>query len=176
MFSVCVCVCVFVGLCTGRSLETSWSPVQGVLPTVPDQETEETQPCAPKSGCKLPSVGATRKGKNILAPSSVVFFGFLCLSLGKYSFWSRLGHRICEIVFFASFLVVQGKYRIVPVLGYDCFRPNTFQFTAKHSTILITWQSTNQLNAYSIEVFRVHSAGLHSPCLRTSLSDSLWTY
>jgi hypothetical protein len=26
----------------------SWSPVQGVLPTVPDQETEETQPYAPK--------------------------------------------------------------------------------------------------------------------------------
>jgi hypothetical protein len=27
-----------------------WSPVQGVLPTVPDQETEETQPYAPKVG------------------------------------------------------------------------------------------------------------------------------
>jgi hypothetical protein len=27
---------------------TSWSPVQGVLPTVPDQETEETQPYAAK--------------------------------------------------------------------------------------------------------------------------------
>jgi hypothetical protein len=26
----------------------SWSPVQGVLSTVPDQETEETQPYAPK--------------------------------------------------------------------------------------------------------------------------------
>jgi hypothetical protein len=28
----------------GRDVSTSWSPVQGVLPTVPDQETEETQP------------------------------------------------------------------------------------------------------------------------------------
>jgi hypothetical protein len=28
----------------------SQSPVQGVLPTVPDQETEETQPYAPKEG------------------------------------------------------------------------------------------------------------------------------
>jgi hypothetical protein len=37
-------------------------PVQGVLPTVPDLETEETQPHAP-SGSKLPSVGATRKKK-----------------------------------------------------------------------------------------------------------------
>jgi hypothetical protein len=26
----------------------SWSPIQGVLPTVPDQETEATQPYAPK--------------------------------------------------------------------------------------------------------------------------------
>jgi hypothetical protein len=48
MFSVCVCVCVFLCLCTGRGLATSWSPVQGVLPTVHDQETEETQPYAPK--------------------------------------------------------------------------------------------------------------------------------
>jgi hypothetical protein len=31
-------------------LATSWSPAQGVLPTVPDQETEETQPYAPKAG------------------------------------------------------------------------------------------------------------------------------
>jgi hypothetical protein len=50
MFSVCVCMCAFLCLCTGRSLATSCSPVQGVLPTVPDQETEETQPYAPKAG------------------------------------------------------------------------------------------------------------------------------
>jgi hypothetical protein len=62
MFSVCVCVYVFLCLCTGRGLATSWSPVQGVLPTVPDQETEETALCS-KSGCKFPSVGATRKKK-----------------------------------------------------------------------------------------------------------------
>jgi hypothetical protein len=50
MFSVCVCVCIFLCLCTGRGLATSLSPVQGVLSTVPDQETEETQPDAPKAG------------------------------------------------------------------------------------------------------------------------------
>jgi hypothetical protein len=33
-----------------NAFETSWSPVQGALPTVPDQETEETQPHAPKVG------------------------------------------------------------------------------------------------------------------------------
>jgi hypothetical protein len=36
--------------CTGRGLTTSRSPVQEVIPTVPDQETEETQPYAPKAG------------------------------------------------------------------------------------------------------------------------------
>jgi hypothetical protein len=46
MFIVCVSVCVFLCLCTGRGLATSWSPVQGVLPTVPNQETE---PYAPKA-------------------------------------------------------------------------------------------------------------------------------
>jgi hypothetical protein len=50
MFSVCVCACVFLCFCRGRGLATSWSPVQGVLPTVPDQETQETQPYAPKAG------------------------------------------------------------------------------------------------------------------------------
>jgi hypothetical protein len=36
-----------------RSLATSWPPVQGVLPTVPDQETEEIQPYAPKAGASF---------------------------------------------------------------------------------------------------------------------------
>jgi hypothetical protein len=38
-----VCVrlfCVCVVLCVSRGLATGWSPVQGVLPTVKDQETE----------------------------------------------------------------------------------------------------------------------------------------
>jgi hypothetical protein len=34
MFIVCVCMCVFLCLCTGSGLATSWSPAQGVLPTV----------------------------------------------------------------------------------------------------------------------------------------------
>jgi hypothetical protein len=56
---VCVCACVFVCLHTGTGLATSRSPVQGVLPTVPDQETEENQPYGPKAG-------ATRKKKLII--------------------------------------------------------------------------------------------------------------
>jgi hypothetical protein len=44
MFDVCVpaffCVCVL--LCLGRGLATSWSPVQGVLPSVNDQETKKS--------------------------------------------------------------------------------------------------------------------------------------
>jgi hypothetical protein len=34
MFSVCVYVWVILCLCIGRGLATSWSPAQGVLPTV----------------------------------------------------------------------------------------------------------------------------------------------
>jgi hypothetical protein len=48
---VFVYVCAFFYVCVQvEGLATSWSPVQGVLPTVPDQETEETQPYAPKAG------------------------------------------------------------------------------------------------------------------------------
>jgi hypothetical protein len=46
------CVCAFFGvyvvLCVGRGLATSWSPVQGVLPTVNDQETEKSALCSKK--------------------------------------------------------------------------------------------------------------------------------
>jgi hypothetical protein len=62
IFSVCVCVCVFLCLCTNRDLATSWSPVQGVLPTVPDQETEKTPPYAPKAGASS-QVWEQRGGK-----------------------------------------------------------------------------------------------------------------
>jgi hypothetical protein len=44
---------------------TSWSPVQGVLPTVPDQETEETQPYAPKRE-QAPKCGSNEEGKKNL--------------------------------------------------------------------------------------------------------------
>jgi hypothetical protein len=43
--------CVCVVLCLGRGLATSWSPVQGVLPSVNDQETEKSALCS-KSGSK----------------------------------------------------------------------------------------------------------------------------
>jgi hypothetical protein len=40
----------------------SWLPVQGVLPTVPDQETEETQPYAPKRE-QTPKCGSNEEEK-----------------------------------------------------------------------------------------------------------------
>jgi hypothetical protein len=48
MFDVCVLffVCVCVVLCLGRDLATSLSPVQGVLPSVNDQETEKSTLCS----------------------------------------------------------------------------------------------------------------------------------
>jgi hypothetical protein len=42
----------------------SWSPVQGVLPTVRDQETEETQPYAPKRE-QAPKYGSNEEEKKI---------------------------------------------------------------------------------------------------------------
>jgi hypothetical protein len=45
---ICVCAffCVCVVLCLGRGLATSRSPVQGVLPSVKDQETEKSALCS----------------------------------------------------------------------------------------------------------------------------------
>jgi hypothetical protein len=50
------CVCVFLCLCTGRGLATSWSPAQGVLPPVLDLVTEGKRKVSwrrprPKLGC-----------------------------------------------------------------------------------------------------------------------------
>jgi hypothetical protein len=50
--------CVCVVLCLGRGLATSWSPVQGVLPSVNEQETEKSALC---------SKGGTRGRKKIEA-------------------------------------------------------------------------------------------------------------
>jgi hypothetical protein len=42
MFGMCMCfVCICVVLYLGRGLATSWSLVQGVLPSVNDHETEK---------------------------------------------------------------------------------------------------------------------------------------
>jgi hypothetical protein len=49
--------CVCVVLCSGSGLATSWSPVQGVLPSVNDQATEISALCS--------KVGAKRKKKRI---------------------------------------------------------------------------------------------------------------
>jgi hypothetical protein len=64
MFSVCVCVYVFLCLCSGRGLVMSRSPIQGVLPTAPDQETEETQPYAPKWE-QAPKCGSNKEEKKL---------------------------------------------------------------------------------------------------------------
>jgi hypothetical protein len=54
---VCVCVySVFVLSCLGRGLATSWSPVQGILPSVKCLRNWEISP--------LPQSGSKRKEKN----------------------------------------------------------------------------------------------------------------
>jgi hypothetical protein len=58
-YLICVCAffCVCVVLCLGRGLTTSCLPVQGVLPSVNDHETEKSAPCS--------KVGANRKEKKL---------------------------------------------------------------------------------------------------------------
>jgi hypothetical protein len=48
----------------------SWSPTQGVLPTVPDQETEETQPYAPKRE-KAPKCGSNEEEKKYTSITAI---------------------------------------------------------------------------------------------------------
>jgi hypothetical protein len=70
-------MCVCVVLCLGRGLATSWSPVQGVLPSVNYQETEKSALCS-KVGAS-PHVGArgSKRKKNMLWCFSLR--KFLCL-------------------------------------------------------------------------------------------------
>jgi hypothetical protein len=56
---------MYVGFSVFVCLATSWSPVQEVLPTVPDQETEETQPYAPKAGASSQEGGSNEEQKKI---------------------------------------------------------------------------------------------------------------
>jgi hypothetical protein len=48
VWCVCVCAffCVYVALCLARGLATSWSLVQGVLPSANDQETGKSAICS----------------------------------------------------------------------------------------------------------------------------------
>jgi hypothetical protein len=52
---LCAFFCVCVVMCLGRGLSTSWSPVQAVLPSVNNQETEQSALCS--------KVGAKRRKK-----------------------------------------------------------------------------------------------------------------
>jgi hypothetical protein len=61
VWCVCSFFCVCVVLCLGRGLATSWSPVQGVLPSVNDQGTEKSALCS-KVGVSS-QMGAKRKKK-----------------------------------------------------------------------------------------------------------------
>jgi hypothetical protein len=90
------CVCAFCSVCVvlylGRGLATSWSPVQGVPPSVNDQDTEKSVLCS--------KVGAKRKKQThhqwlhvIIALSLFLHFIIYC-----YTYTSRL-------------LVTQWKHR-----------------------------------------------------------------
>jgi hypothetical protein len=50
---VCAFFCVYVALCLGRGLETSWSPVRGVLPAG-HTNTEKTTALPRNRNCGRP--------------------------------------------------------------------------------------------------------------------------
>jgi hypothetical protein len=66
--SVCA-VCVFLRLCTGRGLATSWSPVQGALPTVLDLVNEVKWKVSWRR--PRPELGSRAKGKKSFQPHYV---------------------------------------------------------------------------------------------------------
>jgi hypothetical protein len=65
LFSVCV-VCAFFCVYTGRGLATSWSPIQGVLPTVMDLVTELKRKVWWRR--PRPELGFRAKGKKSVSP------------------------------------------------------------------------------------------------------------
>jgi hypothetical protein len=71
---VCVCAffCVCVVLCLGRGLATSWSPLQGVLPSVNDQESEKS--------ALYSKVGATGEETSYDVP-----FLLFCMKISAYT-------------------------------------------------------------------------------------------
>jgi hypothetical protein len=104
----CLC-CVFVSLClcTGRGLARSWSPVQGVLPTVLDLVTEVKWKVSwrwprPELDC------SAKGGKNMK------------LHIYWKLMWSALKATCCIKTndFLLHFIKYQGNTKVVPVFNY----------------------------------------------------------
>jgi hypothetical protein len=105
------CVCAFfyvcVVLCLARGLATSWSPVQGVLPSVNDEETEKSALCS--------KVGAMRKEKKII-DMLLIFFTlllFLCDSTNQYGSRSPIFRdaESCLQIFRRTYCTYTGQYK-----------------------------------------------------------------
>jgi hypothetical protein len=63
VWCVCAFFCVCVVLCLDRGLATVWTPVQGVLPSVNDQETENSALYS-KVGASSQMVAKRKKNKS----------------------------------------------------------------------------------------------------------------
>jgi hypothetical protein len=84
LMCVCAFFCVCVVLCLCRGLATSWSPVQGVLPSVNNQETEKSALCS--------EVGARRRTNSGIwrhALRSKISDKFACVP--NPTLWRRIG-------------------------------------------------------------------------------------
>jgi hypothetical protein len=101
VWCVCTFFCECVVLCLGRGLATSWSLVQGVLPSANDQETEKSTLCS-KSGSNLPN-GSKEEESKIVSEPTLIFpmvLSFMVWNLAVVQ-WHRnktvQGIRICSL-------------------------------------------------------------------------------
>jgi hypothetical protein len=104
----CVCefFCVCVVLCLDRGLTTSWSPVQGVLPSVNDQETEKSALCSKK--------WEQRERKKLFNPSFVLLvYAQLDLSQNLQISIVAVGQRLVpppDMCFYAKYYMQTRWY------------------------------------------------------------------
>jgi hypothetical protein len=166
-------VCVFLCLCTGRGLATSWLLVQGVLPTVLDLITEVKRKVSwkrprPELGCRAkgrkPWQGITYREYLRTAVSTIFkycnissFFGQQHFGENKLlvehgienavtkrrGYWRRFGLDIGFIDHFNTQLVITLNYNLLTV--FVCF--------------------------YSVSYFRMHTKHIVTSMAKTLLSN-----
>jgi hypothetical protein len=102
VWCLCAFFCACVVLCLGRGLATSWSPVQGVLPSVNDQETEKSALSS--------KVGAKRKGEKVLTNMHVNVHISSKFGIRDFRIWNSYIRKSWErSITFAFISIVFGE-------------------------------------------------------------------
>jgi hypothetical protein len=134
MFGVWMCLfCVCVVLCLGRGIETSWSLVQGVLPSLKWSWTEETW-----------AHGSCRSSEK--KESNNKLWEELRISRFFKRFRSRDKHYylyfpLIEIPTTSNPSDVISKFRTVAVQRTNCFMQNLYAYLWSTCAKNFTWQA-----------------------------------